>query len=490
MTESSSDFAKLFEASTNSLNTQLYEGKKVTGTIMSITRDSVFVDLGGRSEGIIDKKDLLDANGNLRYKVGDEVKATCMGLQDGYTKLAVKINAVDVDSSVVDAYEAKIPIEGKVLEERKGGFGVQVGTSKGFCPFSQIDARGVKKEPAEYVGQTYQFLITEYSEEGPNIILSRRRVLEDEAQKMREYLKGMLKVGDIRDATVVKLMPFGAFVDLGGIEGLVPASEISWTRGIKVEEALSQGQQVQVKIIALEWGDENTKERVTLSIKQATKSPWERIAAGESPYVVGAKFTGKVVRLATYGVFVELESGLDGLAHISQLGQDHRIEDPSEVCKEGDMFEVTILGIDLDHKRISLCFGDPKVKDEKPAELSHEQEVEIVAATMGERLTGEVESLKPFGAFIKLPNGQTGLLHVSQCGFDENVRDRTHELYKRFQPHTQVEVIVKEINGNKISLMLPEVLEQEMEKNIINDYKDEKSASFGAMDDIFGGIKL
>ena len=248
MTESS-DFAKMFEASANNLNTQLYEGKKVTGTIISITRDNVFVDLGGRSEGIIDKKDLLNSKGELKYKEGDQVKATCMGLQDGYTKLAVKINSIDVDSSVSDAYEAKIPIEGKVLEERKGGFGVQVGSSKGFCPFSQMDLRGVKKEPAEYVGQTYQFLITEYSEEEGNIVLSRRRVLEEEAQKMREYLKGMLKVGDIRDATVVKLMPFGAFVDLGGIEGLVPASEISWTRGIKVDEALKEGQPVQVKII-------------------------------------------------------------------------------------------------------------------------------------------------------------------------------------------------------------------------------------------------
>ncbi len=489
MTESS-DFAKMFEASASNLNTQLYEGKKVTGTIISITRDNVFVDLGGRSEGIIDKKDLLNAKGELKYKEGDQIKATCMGLQDGYTKLAVKINSVDVDSSVSDAYEAKIPIEGKVLEERKGGFGVQVGSSKGFCPFSQMDLRGVKKEPAEYIGQTYQFLITEFSEEEGNIVLSRRRLLEEEVQKMRDYLKSMLNVGDIRDATVVRLMPFGAFVDLGGIEGLVPASEISWTRGIKVEEALTEGQQVQVKIIALDWGDGTSKERVTLSIKQATKSPWERIAAGESQYEVGAKLNGKVVRLATYGVFVELEPGLDGLAHISQLGQDHRIEDPSEVCKIGDMVEVTILGIDLDNKRISLCFGDPKVKDEKPAELSHEQEVEIVAATMGERLTGEVESLKPFGAFIKLPNGQTGLLHISQCGFDDNVRDRTHELYKRFQLHTPVEVIVKEVNGNKISLTLPEVVEQEMEKNTINDYKDKDSESFGNMGDIFGNIKL
>ena len=493
MTDSSNEFIDRFEASLNNLNTELYEGKKVTGTVISITNDNVFVDLGGRSEGIIDKKDFIGPNGELKIKEGDKVTAVCMGLQDGITKLAVKVGSYEVDTAVQDAFEAHIPIEGKVLEERKGGFGVQVGSSTAFCPFSGMDIRGVKKEASEYIGQTFQFLVAEYSEEGKNIVLSRRRLLEEEAAKMREYLKGMLNVGDIREGKVVKLMPFGAFVDLGGIEGLVPASEIGWTRGIKVEEALSEGQHVQVKIIGLDWGDGqgNGKERITLSIKQATQSPWERIADGTSSYHVGDKLLGrKVVRLADFGAFIELEPGLDGLAHISQLGQESRVEKVSDVLKEGDLVDVTILGIDMDKRRISLCIGDPKSKGENPAELSHEEEVELAHAAMGERLMGEVESIKPFGVFIKLPNGQTGLLHISQTGIDESGPARSREVIRRFPLHSQVEVIVKEINRDRISLTLPEIVEREIEANTVNDYNDEGSKGFGNLDDVFGKLSL
>lgn len=510
MTESSSDFAKMFEESTQNLNTKLYEGAKVTGTIFQITNKNVFVDLGGRSEGVLDIKDVTDSKGTVKVKVGDKITAFCMGLQDGVTTLAVKVNARDVDTAVQDAFEAKIPIEGKVFEKRKGGFGVEVGTSKGFCPFSQIDNRSVRDHEDEYIGQTFQFLITEYNAEEGNIVLSRRTLLVEEEKKMREYMKGMLKVGDVREGKVVKLMPFGAFVDIGGFEGLVPASEIGWTRGIKVEEALSVGQTVNVKIIGLDWGDgeaeaakadaeakegeskKRRRERITLSVKQATKSPWQRIADGESKYEVGLKLTGKVVRTAPYGAFVELEPGLDGLAHISQLGQESRIEKVEDVCNVGDTVEVTILGIDLEHSRISLCFGDPKEKNEKPAELSHEEEVEIVSATMGEKLTGEVEELKPFGAFVKLPNGQTGLLHISQTGIEERGPAGSRELYKRYPLHSQIEVIVKEVNGNKISLTIPEIVERELEKNTINDYKDttENGNGFGSLDDLFGKLKL
>ena len=487
---SDSDFSKLFEASLNNTQDQFQQGERVTGTITLIGKSTVFVDLGRRSDGILDRKDLLDANGELKYKVGDKIDAFCMDFTTEGIKLGLRISGQAVDSSIQDAFDNHIPVEGKVTGERKGGFTVQVASSEGFCPFSQIDARGVKKEPAEYIGQTYSFVITELSEEGRNLVLSRRRLLDEEAAKMRDYLKDMLKVGDIREGVVVKVMPFGAFVDLGGLQGLVPVSEISWTHGVNAEEALSVNQPVTVKILNLEWGDENTKERITLSIKQATKSPWEKIRDDESNYAVGAKLTGKVVRLADFGVFVELEPGVDGLAHISQLGQEERVEKVEDVCKVGDMVEVTILGIDPDRNRISLCFGEPKVKDEKPAALNAEQEAEIINATMGERLTGEVESLKPFGVFIKLPNGQTGLLHVSQTGIEESGPARSRELIRKFPLHSSVEVIIKEISGNRISLTLPEMLERELEKNTINDYKDEGGADFGGLNDLFGNIKL
>lgn len=492
MTDTSNDFGKMFEESASRGAAQLRTGDKVSGTITLIGKETVFVDLGQRSDGYLDIKDILDAKGNLKYKEGDKVEAFCVGFTDEGIKLEMRISGDIFDSTIQDAFEAKIPIEGKVTGERKGGYTVQIATSEAFCPFSQIDARGVKKEPAEYIGQAYSFVVTEYSEDGHNLVISRRRILEEEAQRMHDYLKDLLKVDEIREGTVIKVLPFGAFVDLGGIEGLIPVSEISWSRDIKAEEALKEGDRVKVKIINIAWSDDNSnKDRLTLSLKQATKSPWEHIATGDDPeYAIGTKHHGKVVRITDFGAFVQLVPGLDGLAHISQLGQESRVEHVSDVCKVGDEVDVTILGIDPERKRISLCFGEPKVKDEVPAELSHEQEIEVVSATMGERLTGTVESLKPYGVFIKLPNGQTGMLHISQAQIEETGPMRTREFYRKFPINSPVEVIVKSVEGNRISLTLPEIVEQELQKNIINDYKDEASAGFGNLGDLFGKLNL
>ncbi len=485
------DFGKLFEASASGVKGQINTGTKVTGTVTNIGKTTVFVDLGAISDGIIDRKDLEDSDGKLKVQVGDQLTAVCMGWTDEGYRLAVKMSSNSVDSSIQDAFDTHLPIEGKVTEERKGGFTVVVAGSNAFCPFSQIDARGVKREPAEYIGQTYNFMITEFSEEGRNIVLSRRVILEEEAKKMREYLKDMLQVGDVRDGKVAKIMPFGAFVDLGGIEGLVPVSEICWSRGIQVEDVLSVGQAVTVKVIALQWDVDPKKERITLSIKQASRNPWEAIADGtDVNYQVGAKRTGRVARIADFGVFVELEPGVDGLAHISQLGREERVEKCSDVCQVGDIVEVTILGVDVQARRISLCFGEPRVKDEKPAELDMAAEAEVAAANMGERIIGEVDAIKPFGIFVKLPNGQSGLLHISQTGIEEQGPARFREMTRRFPLHSQVEVIVKDIAGNRISLTTPEVMEQELEKDIVHDYKDEASGSFGNLDNVFGNLKF
>ena len=308
---------------------------------------------------------------------------------------------------------------------------------------------------------------------------------------MRQYLKDMLQVGDVREGTVVKLMPFGAFVDLGGIQGLVPASEIGWSRGIRVEDALSEGQHVTVKVIALQWDDDPKKERITLSIKQAEQNPWDRIAEGNDPdYQVGAKRSGRVSRIADFGVFVELEPGVDGLAHISQLGREERVEKCTDVCQVGDSVDVTILAVDAAARRISLCFGEPKQKDEAPAELDAEAEAEIVASSVGELLEGEVESVKPFGVFIKLPNGQTGLLHISQIRLESQGPARFNEMSKLYPLHSQVKVVVKEASGNRISLTTPDAIEEEQEKELVRNFKDEGNNSFGTLDGVFGNLNI
>ncbi|NMA46979.1 MAG: S1 RNA-binding domain-containing protein [Lentisphaerae bacterium] len=489
--DNNKDFGRLFEAGLDKLTTTLRTGQRVQGVVSMIGKSSVFVDLGTPADGYLDRKDLLDKNGELTVKVGDSIDAFCMGWTDDGIKLALRMSGDAVDSSVEDAYNAGMPVEGKVTAERKGGFTVQVANSEAFCPFSQIDARGVKKEPAEYIGERFSFAITEYSEGGRNIVLSRRRILEKEAAKKREELKEHLAVGDIVDGVVTKIMPFGAFVDIGGVEGMVHVSEMGWNRGLKPEEVVSEGQAVQVKVLDIDWGDAagDKRERLAFSIKQIEQHPWERVAEDES-YAVGSKRRGKVTRLADFGAFIELEPGIEGLAHISQLGAEGHVKHPSEVVKEGDMVDVTLLDVDPERRRIGLCIGEPKVKGEKAAELTHEEAAEVAVVNAGQRLEGEVESVKPFGVFIKLPNGQTGLLHISQTGLAGDGTLQVRALYKAYPLRSKVQVIIREIAGNRISLTLPETMEQELGRLTVTDHKDSQGASFGSLDDVFGGLKL
>lgn len=488
------DFAAMFEANDRD-KVRVRIGEKVSGRVIQVGKDTVFVDLGTREDGILDKLDFADGKGGFNIEAGDIVEAYCMGRTNEGIKLQMRMSAgkaQETDNSVAEAYAAKMPIEGKVTEERKGGFTVQISKTSAFCPFSQIDARGVRKEPTEYIGQTFLFKITEYSEEGYNVVLSRRAIIEEETAKARANLAATLQEGDIRSAVVINVMPFGAFVDLGGIEGLVHVSEMSWNRGLNPEEIVSPGQEILVKVIKLEWADGDKKERISLSMKQAAADPWDAFADDER-FAQGAKVSGKVMRLVDIGAFIQLLPGVDGFAHISQLGAEKRIAHPSEVLHTGDTIEVTILGLDFDRKRISLCVGEPKIRNEEPAQLSADEEKQVTAAAVaGQVLEGEVESLKPFGLFVKLPNGQTGLLHISQINLPETGSTRERILYRSFPVHSKINVIVKEVDGKRISLTLPETLERdrELERTDAYDVKDAGSSSFGNLGDIFGGLKL
>ena len=489
MTQDNNDFARQFEAGLGNLRTTIRTGEKVKGKVAMIGKNTVFVNLGTRADGLIDKKDLLDANGQLTVKEGDTIEAFCMAWTDDGIKLAVKMSSDMADSSIADAFNAGMPIEGKVTGERKGGFTVQVANAEAFCPFSQMDARGVKKEPAAYIGEKFSFQITEYGEEGRNIVLSRRKILEQEAAKQLAVLKESLQIGDIVNGVVTKIMPFGAFVDLGGVEGMVHVSELGWNRGLKPEEVVQEGQAVQVKILDLDWGGDGQRDRLSLSVKQAAIDPWERVLTGDA-YAVGSRHHGKVARLADFGAFITLEPGLDGLAHVSQLGVEQHVKHPSEVLAEGAEVDVTVLAVDRDRRRLALCIGEPKVKAEKPAELTPEQELEVTKVSAGEILQGEVESVKPFGVFITLPNGQTGLLHISQTNTGGIGNMQVRALYKAYPLHRKVDVVIREIDGNRISLTLPEILEQEREQDTNMDVKDSAGKNFGSLGDLFSQIKL
>lgn len=493
MSEENKSFGSMLDQQMAGMSTTIPTGSKVTGKIISISKKTTFVNLGVQCDGYLDTQDLYNNKGELKYKVGDEIVATNMGWTDEGYKLAVKVSKDLTDEAVAQAFEAKLPIEGTVFEERKGGFGVKIASATGFCPYSQIDGRGIKKEAAEYLNKSFMFLVQEYGEEGRNLVVSRRALVDAEAEQAKQRLKDSLKVGDVLMGTVTKVMDFGAFVDLGGIEGMVHVSEMGWKRVEKPIDAVKEGDEVRVKILNIEWADgERKHDRLSLSIKQAMDDPWAAVETDAS-YAEGAKRHGKVTRLAPFGAFIELAPGIEGLAHISQLGAEKRVEHPSEVLSEGQEVDVTILGVDLEKRRIALCIGEPKVKDEKPAELTPAEEQEVIQrVNVGEILEGTVESLKPFGVFVKLPNGQQGMLHISQTPYAGRGATVTKAFYKAYPLQSTVKVVVREANGDRISLTLPETLEQEQEANRTEalNIKDSQDASFGSLGDLFGGLSL
>lgn len=492
------EFRDLFEKT--QVNMSIKKGDKVSGPVVAIDKKYVFVDLGGRQDGVLDRKDFLDEQGELTVQKGDVVEAYVAGSDADGILLRRQLGGRDVrevDQAVAEAFQSKIPVEGKVTavrrkEEKLVGYTVQVGKSEAFCPASQMDARGIRREPEEYVGQTYPFRVTEYAEDGYRLVVSRRVVMEEQEEAARQRLLANLQEGAVLSGTVASLQPYGVFVDLGGLDGLVPGRELSWDRGVRPEDVVKVGDKVTVKVIGHEPGEGGRKPRITLSLKQASgATPWEKFVA-DPAFAVGTRHKGTVARLASFGAFIRLAPGVDGLAHVSQLGVDHRVGDPSEVLKEGQEVEVTILEIQEEGHRVSLCVGEPRVQGEKAAALSPAEAVEAAkAAAVGETLEGEVEKQAPYGLFVRLPNGQTGLLHISQLALEvgENaLRERV--MFRRHPLHSKIQVLVKEVNGDRVSLTTPEMAARETESMGKMEVRDAGNEKFGSLGDLFSGLKL
>lgn len=340
-------FEELLEGSTFETK-RLQPGQRVEGQIVDIGSDWVFLDIGGKSEGSLDKKELINENGDFPFKVGDTVAAYVLSSRQGELLFTTRITTGEAGRNYLDhAWEGKIPVEGMVEKEIKGGFQVRVaGGARAFCPYSQMGLRRVEA-PSEYVGKRMTFMITEYGEEGLNIVLSNRIILEAEERERREVLKERLQVGMKITGTVVSIQNFGAFIDIGGIQGMLPISEVGWGRVDDIHDVLSIGQQVEVVILNLDW----EQDRITLSLKATLADPWEH---AEARYPAGSSHRGVVARLAKFGAFVTLEAGVDGLIHISKLGGAKRINHPGEVLEQGQGVEVTVESVDSEKRRLSL----------------------------------------------------------------------------------------------------------------------------------------
>jgi len=464
--EEEEDFSSLFEESLKKVKKRVRTDSRVTGTVVSIGDEWAFVDIGGKSEGVIAAQELLDENGEPTVSVGDPISAYVVSTRDGETVLSVKMTAAASSESLEGAYRSGLPIEGVVASERKGGYQVTVFGKEAFCPYSQMDLRGVS-DPEGYVGKRLVFRIAEYEKGGRNIVLSRRQILEEERQKQVDRLRQTLHVGDLVPARVTRLAPYGAFADIGGIEGLIPMSELGWNRVASASDVLSPGETVEVKVLDLDWKGG----RISLSLKATQEDPWA--TAGER-YAEGAVMTGQVMRLAPFGAFVQLEPGIEGLLHISSLGLGRRVAHPKEVVSEGEELQVRIASVDAAGRRIGLELSFPSSGDTEGAQAELEP---------GAILTGAVDAVKPYGAFVLLPGGKTGLLHVS-----EMAGDTTGDLRRKFPQGSSVTVQVVKVDpgSGKISLSTKD-LEAAEETRVLKAYQGEKggAGSFGTLAAVF-----
>jgi small subunit ribosomal protein S1 len=364
MTQESAEemsFAELFEKSQTE-PVWLKPGQKVDARIVKISPEWVFLDLGGKNEGYLDKKELLNDDGELSAKEGDMLRAYFLSSRQNEKLFTTKITAGEAGRIYLeDAWHSGIPVEGVVDKEIKGGFDIRIaGTMRGFCPFSQMGL-GRMDNPADYVGQRLPFIITEYGQKGRNIILSNRIIVAKEQQVLRDALMQSLREGQVVKGKIISLQKYGAFVDIGGLHGLLPMSEIAWGRTEDINDALKVGEEVEVAVLKID----REKDRISLSLKQMVADPWEQV---ESRYPEGSVHDGKVSRLTNFGAFITLEAGVDGLMHISRLGAGKRIKHANEILKQGQTLEVKIEKIDRTAKRLSLILAShEEVAEQKEA---------------------------------------------------------------------------------------------------------------------------
>jgi len=361
---------------------RLKPGQKITAEIVNITDEWVFIDLGGKSEGTLAKSELLDEHGELTVAEGATVEAYFLSSRNNELLFTTRIESREAGLSYLeDAWRNGIPVEGIVEKEIKGGYDVKIaGSLRGFCPHSQMGIR--RQDDNEYVGKHLTFKITEYAEKGRNIVLSHRAIREEELRKKREVLKEILQEGQRVTGIITSIQKFGAFLDIDGAQGLIPISEISWGQVDDIKEILSNGQEIEVVIMKLDW----EHDRLSFSIKQTLPNPWERV---DEKYAVGSRYMGKVARLTKFGAFVTLEGGIDGLIHISKLGEGKSINHPSEVLETGQDIEVEIETIDTDQKRIALVtahYADAKNSEEKDDYQSYMGKTSTSMGTLGDLL--------------------------------------------------------------------------------------------------------
>jgi small subunit ribosomal protein S1 len=458
VSEQDEDFATMFEASVKAR--RLERGQSIEGTIVAFGSEVAFVSVGGKSEAQIALAELKDDHGNLEVAIGDRIQAVVVSTGGGVVLSRKGVRNAATLRELENAFEAGLAVEGKVEAAIKGGYEVRIARERAFCPLSQIDiVRTV--DPAQHVGKTYAFRITEYKDSGRSIVVSRRKQLENEQQADAAAVRQTIVPGAVLPGRVVSVPAFGAFVDLGGgIQGLLHVSEMSWSRVTTPGEVVAAGDQITVKVLRVD----DATGKISLGLKQLRDDPWSMVG---STYAVGQVRSGRVTRVAEFGAFVELEPGVEGLAHASTFPPTGRPGGWAKSVSIGETAAFEILSIDLAQKRIGVA-----LVPEGTSRAAAASTPEGVLAP-GTIVTGKVERHERFGVFVFLSPGRTGLIPSAETGLD-----RDADLVKAFPLGSDVEVVVLEADasGRRIRLSKKAVAQQR-ERAELREYAERMDAT-------------
>jgi len=431
MTES---FAELLEESLSA--TQLQPGTIVTGRVVDITPDTVIVNAGLKSEGVIPRNQFSDAEGSLEVAVGDEVQVALDAVEDGSgaTRLSRdKAKRHAAWESLETAFEASDAVKGLINGKVKGGFTVDLGSVRAFLPGSLVDVRPVR-DTSYLEGKELDFKIIKLDRKRNNVVVSRRAVVEEEYSAEREALLERLEEGIEVKGVVKNLTDYGAFLDLGGIDGLLHITDMAWRRVKHPSEVVEIGDEVTVKVLKFD----RERQRVSLGLKQMGEDPWVNISRR---YPEGTRVFGKVTNTADYGCFVEIEEGVEGLVHVSEMDWTNKNVHPSKVVTQGDEVEVMVLDIDEDRRRISLGIKQCRINPWDEFSVNYKK---------GDHISGKIKSITDFGIFIGLDGGIDGLVHLSDISWDESGE---HSL-RRYRKGDELEAVVLSVDPERERISL------------------------------------
>jgi small subunit ribosomal protein S1 len=464
------DFGALFEASVKAR--RFDRGQTVEGVVVSVGAKVAFVDVGGKSEAQIDVGELQDAAGNLEVAIGDRIRAMVVSTAGGVVLSRKGVRHAETQRELEDAFRAGLAVEGRVEQVVKGGYEVRIARERAFCPLSQIDVVRTE-DPAVHVGQVYAFRIVEYRDGGRNLVVSRRRHLEEEQRAKAAELRGSIVPGAVLAGRVVSVPPFGAFVDLGGgIQGLLHVSDMSWSQVTSPAAMVAVGDAITVKVLRV---DEATQ-KIALGLKQLQDDPW---TAAAGAYAVGQVRTGRITRIADFGAFVELEPGITALAHASTFAPTGRPGGWARSIAVGTTGEFEILSVDPDQKRIGVAL----VEAGSSGALGQAHG----AIVPGAIVTGKVERHEKFGVFVYLGPGRTGLMPFSETGLESD-RDAPGA----FPIGSEIEVAILDVgpDGRRIRVSRKAVAAQR-EAEELREYTDARDAgpkpSLGSLADRLRG---